>query len=89
MKTILLNSQAQSPSKKSWLKFTNVQKITLFIIAMSLGVMAFGFITLGFIALFSGIVFQLCHKFYREYLMPSFAIANLKADMTDIVNELG
>ena len=51
--------------------------------------MTIGYITLGCIALFLGIVIQLCHKFYRDYLLPSFAIANFSADMADIVDELG
>ncbi len=32
MKTILLNNPTKSASKKSWLKFTKVQKVTLLLL---------------------------------------------------------
>ncbi len=55
---------------------------------MSLGLIVFEYITLGCIALISGIVIQFCHKFYIKNLLPSFAIANLDIDMADILDEL-
>jgi|GEM_PF-6782689 len=89
MKTILLSKQAETTTASTRVRFSKVQLITLITIVISLGLIYFTTVSIGCIALCTGILIQLAHKFYRENLRPAFRIADLKSEMSDIITEMG
>jgi len=74
MKTLLLQNRDQSDSRKLNFSFSKAQKITLFTLIIALGHLLLEYWTLGCSILSLGIIFQISHKFYYDYIRPSISI---------------